>query len=112
MAQSGPLSREECRKLLADAAETLGRYPKRSDFSDAEVAAVKGWFGPWGRALEAAGVKPARTEDRLEKNREKRARAKQRQRAAHAASRKEGERNAKADDSQTSKNELKNERKP
>lgn len=54
------------------------RYPKRSDFDEREVVAIKAFLGPWPRALEAAGIKPPRNDDRLEKNRQKRIRAKQR----------------------------------
>ena len=54
----------------------LSRYPQRSDFEDREVVAIKAFLGPWPRALEAAGIKPPRDDDRLERNREKRARAK------------------------------------
>ncbi len=52
------------------------RYPKRSDFTDREVVAIKAFLGPWPRALEAAGIKEPRDDDRVQKNREKRARAK------------------------------------
>lgn len=54
----------------------LDRYPKRSDFTDREVVAIKAFLGPWPRALEAAGIKPPRDDDRQLKNKEKRARAK------------------------------------
>ena len=56
------------------------RYPRRSDYSDAEVVAIKAFLGPWPRALEEAGIKPAREDDRTQKNREKRIRAKRRRR--------------------------------
>ncbi len=56
------------------------RYPRRSDFSDAEVCAIKAFLGPWPRALEAAGIKPPRNDDRLARNREKRIRAKRNRR--------------------------------
>ena len=52
------------------------RYPRKSDFSDREVVAIKAFLGPWPRALEKAGIKPPRNDDRLEKNRQKRIRAK------------------------------------
>ena len=57
------LSREECIALLNNKYEEIrsqGRndFPKRSDFSENEVIAVKAVFGPWPRALEAAGIKP------------------------------------------------------
>lgn len=58
------------------------RYPKRSDFSEQAVVAIKAFLGPWPRALEAAGVKPPRDGDRKQKNREKRAKAKRARREA------------------------------
>lgn len=57
-------------------AEGLDRYPQRSDFEDREVVAIKAFLGPWPRALEAAGIKPPRDDDRPQRNKEKRARAK------------------------------------
>lgn len=61
--------------------ESLGitALPKKSDFSDEEVAAVKSFLGPWPRALEAAGIKPERDDNFREKAKEKRIRAKRRQ---------------------------------
>lgn len=53
------------------------RYPQRSDFEDREVVAIKAFLGPWPRALEAAGIKPPRDDDRPQRNKEKRIRAKQ-----------------------------------
>ena len=55
----------------------LDRYPQRSDFEDREVVAIKAFLGPWPRALEAAGIKPPREDDRAQRNKEKRIRAKQ-----------------------------------
>ena len=80
------LTREDCLALLREtrerlACEGLERYPKRADFSDAEVVAIKAFLGPWPRALEAAGIKPPRNGDRLEKNRQKRIAAKRRRNA-------------------------------
>lgn len=72
-------TRDECINLLLNKYREMGEgsvYPKRSDFSEREVVAIKACFGPWPRALEAAGIKPQRDGDRKEKNREKRARAK------------------------------------
>lgn len=70
----------DCTRLLVEKQEKLrasgeSRLPKRSDFEEAEVVAIKAFLGPWPRALEAAGLKEARSGDRIEKNREKRARA-------------------------------------
>ena len=72
-------------------AEGLSRYPQRSDFEEREVVAIKAFLGPWPRALEAAGVKPPRKDDRSQKNQEKRIRAKR----ARTAARKEAERKRK-----------------
>ena len=60
----------------------LERYPRRSDFTEREVVAIKAFLGPWPRALEAAGIKPPRNDNRAEKNREKRLRAKKRRNKA------------------------------
>ncbi|MBQ7335532.1 MAG: hypothetical protein IJW92_03555 [Clostridia bacterium] len=76
------LTREDALELLrgkyaALQAEGLSRYPQRSDFSEREVVAIKAFLGPWPRALEAADIKPPREDDRAQKNKEKRIRAKQ-----------------------------------
>lgn len=80
------LTAEDCVQLLKQMQSSLEqkeekRFPRRSDFSDEQVAAIKAFLGPWPRALEAAGLKPAR-EGQAEKNREKRIRAKRRRRQA------------------------------
>lgn len=74
-------NKEDCLVLLNDKYNELkergiARYPQRSDFSEREVVAIKAFLGPWPRALEAAGIKPPRDDDRAERNKEKRARAK------------------------------------
>ena len=74
--------KEDCILLLQNKykelkAEGLSRYPQRSDFEDREVVAIKAFLGPWPRALEAAGIKPPRDDDRPQRNKEKRIRAKQ-----------------------------------
>ena len=74
-------NKEDCLILLQNKyrelqAEGLDRYPQRSDFEDREVVAIKAFLGPWPRALEAAGIKPPRDDDRPQRNKEKRARAK------------------------------------
>ena len=66
---------EMSRKLKATGQE---RYPKRSDFSPEEVNAVKAHFGPWPRALEAAGLKEAKEGGRHQRTVQKRIRAKRR----------------------------------
>ena len=54
-------TKEECLLLLKEKYEELqsqgaSRYPRRSDFEDRQVVAVKAFLGPWPRALEAAGI--------------------------------------------------------
>ena len=54
-------TKEICLTLLREKGEALrsqNRYPKRSDFTEEEVAYIKAFLGPWPRALEAAGLKP------------------------------------------------------
>lgn len=74
--------REDCVALLNEKYRELqerglSRYPRRADFEEREVVAIKAFFGPWPRALEAAGIKPPRADDRAQRNKEKRIRAKQ-----------------------------------
>ena len=47
------LTKENCMEMLRATYKQLERYPKKSDFTVEEVAAVKSYFGPWPRALEA-----------------------------------------------------------
>ena len=73
-------NKEDCLVLLNEKykelqSQSIERYPQRSDFSDREVVAIKAFLGPWPRALEAAGIKPPRDDDRPQRNKEKRARA-------------------------------------
>lgn len=90
------LSREDCLELLKMQYGRLqaageARYPKRSDFSEHEVVAIKAFLGPWPRALEAAEIKPPREGDRIQKNREKRIRAKREKRLRAAEQTKRNE---------------------
>lgn len=64
--------REKYIGLLRQKQEETGRYPKKSDFSEEEVAMIKSYFGPWPRALEAAGVKAPRENNKAECKRQKR----------------------------------------
>jgi len=78
-------TREMCIGLLADmsvriAAQGEERYPRRSDFSEAEVNAIKAFLGPWPRALEAAGLKPPRNDHQAQRTKNARIRAKRRHR--------------------------------
>lgn len=72
------LTREDYIQLIQQKAEELGRFPKKSDFDVQTISMIKSLFGPWPRALEAAGVKLPNHE-RLQKKREKRRRARQNQ---------------------------------
>ena len=71
-------SKADCLLLLQKKATELGHLPKKNDFEDHEVMAIKSFFGPWPRALEAAGLKPPSPVDRKLKNRERRIRSKNR----------------------------------
>ena len=65
-----------CIELLrAEYVKHPDRYPKRSDFTEDQVQAIKAALGPWPRALEAAGLKEPNTE-KQEKRVQKRIRAK------------------------------------
>ncbi|MGN1168820.1 MAG: homing endonuclease associated repeat-containing protein [Acutalibacteraceae bacterium] len=57
---------------LRDIADKEGRLPKKSDFSEYDVMRIKGLFGPWPWALEAAGLKEPKHLQKAQKNREKR----------------------------------------
>ena len=72
------LTKQDCIELLVCKHTALGgaRYPKRDDFSEREVVAIKAHLGPWPRALEAAGIKPVRDDGRAEKNKQKHIRSK------------------------------------
>ncbi len=62
---------------LKEVALKEGRLPKKSDFSEQDVMKIKGFFGPWPWALEAAGLKEEKHVKKLDKNREKRRTAKE-----------------------------------
>lgn len=55
MADSG----EWAAALLQKRAGELGRLPVKSDFDPDVVCRIKNALGPWPRALERAGLKPA-----------------------------------------------------
>ena len=76
-------NKEYCIVLLKEKQKLLQsqgviRYPKRSDFDEREMVAIKAFLGPWPRALEFAGIKPprevneqAKEEKKLKKKRAK-----------------------------------------
>lgn len=43
--------------MLREKSAELGRVPKKSDFSGADIARIKSRLGAWNRALETAGLK-------------------------------------------------------
>ncbi len=62
------LTKTDCIRLLQEQHQHLlqsgeARYPKRADFTEDQVVAIKAFLGPWPRALEAAGVKPPRNHE-------------------------------------------------
>ena len=65
----------------------LSRYPRRDDFTEDEVVAIKAHLGPWPRALETAGIKPLRQdhEERIERTRQRRIEQKRRRRQGRLA---------------------------
>lgn len=46
-------------KLLQEKYTELRRMPVKGDFDDVQVCRIKAALGPWPRALERAGLKPA-----------------------------------------------------
>lgn len=71
---SNKITRDDCILLVQNKTNELGRLPKKSDFDSEIVNVIKSYFGPWPRALEAAGVKEPNMQ-RIEQKREKRRRA-------------------------------------
>lgn len=72
------LTKEDCLELIKGKYNETGKIPEKSDFSDYQVMMIKSHLGPWPRAMETAGVKAPRSDEKLHKKREKRLRAKQR----------------------------------
>lgn len=69
-------TKEDYLNLLRAVADREKRLPKKSDFSEDDVNRIKGFFGPWPWALEAAGLKDSKQQERKQRNYEKRQRAK------------------------------------
>ena len=65
-------TKNQCEKMLRDMYENRGRYPKKADFLEMEVAAIKSYFGPWPRALEAAGIKEPKPFTKKDRRKQKR----------------------------------------
>lgn len=72
------MSKEDCLLILRQKAAEIGELPKKSDFTEQEVARIKSYFGPWPRALEAAGLKPPKADEKTAKSAQKHIRAKRR----------------------------------
>ena len=68
--------------MLREIANKEGRLPKKSDFSVDDVNRIKGFFGPWPWALEEAGLKKSKQDERKQRNYEKRQRAKANRKSA------------------------------
>ncbi len=52
-------------ELLRAKYQELGRLPTKADFENADCARIKAFLGPWPRALEAAGLKPAKEKTKI-----------------------------------------------
>ena len=70
-------TQEDCLNLLKEKYEELqkqglSRYPKRSDFEESAVVAIKAFLGPWPRALETAAIKPPRDDRPSQRRRQRR----------------------------------------
>lgn len=83
-------TRDEYLQMLREVAQRENRLPKKSDFSVEDVNRIKGFFGPWPWALEAAGLKESHREERRQRNFEKRQRAKERRKNAEAENHESG----------------------
>ncbi len=78
-------TREYYIQLLQDVAEKEDRLPIKADFSYDDVNRIKGFWGPWPWALEAAGLKESKKEERKEKNRLKHQRSRERRKQLKVA---------------------------
>ena len=47
--------------MLREKYDGLGRLPQKSDFDPVTLSRIKAFLGPWPRALEAAGLKQAKS---------------------------------------------------
>ena len=47
--------------MLREKYDELGRLPQKSDFDPVTLSRIKAFLGPWPRALEAAGLKQAKS---------------------------------------------------
>ena len=47
--------------MLMEKSDELGRLPQKSDFDPVTLSRIKAFLGPWPRALEAAGLKQAKS---------------------------------------------------
>lgn len=65
-------TKEYCIELLQRKFKETGEYPKKADFTVQEMSAIKSFFGPWPRALEAAGVKAPKENTKADRRRQKR----------------------------------------
>lgn len=46
---------------LREKSDERGRLPQKSDFDPVTLSRIKAFLGPWPRALEAAGLKQAKS---------------------------------------------------
>ena len=79
------LNKDGCLALLQERqaqhlAQGKAGYVCRGEFTVEEVVAIKAYFGPWPRALEAAGIKAPSQVCQKDLNRQRRIRAKRNRR--------------------------------
>ncbi len=58
-------------ELLRQKYKELGRIPRKDDFDEPEKSRIKAFLGPWPRALEAAGLKQAKSKSAKSKKKRK-----------------------------------------
>ncbi len=55
--EAGMFTKDMAISMLKEKSAELGRLPKKSDFSGADISRIKSRLGAWNRALETAGLK-------------------------------------------------------
>lgn len=71
MVLSSEEKKEWACELLREKYSELGRLPKKEDYEEATRSRIKAFLGPWPRALEAAGLKEAKTKPPVSKKKKK-----------------------------------------
>ena len=56
-------------ELLKNKCHETGRTPRKDDFDSVTLSRIKAYLGPWPRALEAAGLKEAKSDKKSNQKR-------------------------------------------